>query len=129
MPRYDAYATSKAAVVRLTENLAAGGLTVNAVAPGFVATEIHRATLEAGERAGGDHLERTRAQLEEGGVPASEAAALTAMLLDDPPFSGKLISAQWDPWRDPAWRARLAAEPDLATLRRIDEQFFGPLAQ
>ncbi len=125
LPRYDAYATSKAAVVRLTENLAAEGLTVNAVAPGFVATDIHRATFEAGaELAGEDYLERTREQVAEGGVPASEAAELTALLLDDPPFSGKLVSAQWDPWRDPEWRARLASEPDLATLRRIDDHFF-----
>src|SRR5271166_5623951 len=46
-PRYDAYATSKAAVVRLTENLALElaehGVRVNAVSPGFVATDIHAA--------------------------------------------------------------------------------------
>jgi NAD(P)-dependent dehydrogenase (short-subunit alcohol dehydrogenase family) len=112
-PGYDAYATSKAAVIRLTENLAASGLTINAVAPGLVLTDIHAARPEA-ERRG----------LEERAVPASEAAELTALLLDDPPFRGKLISAPWDPWRDPEWRARVAAEPDLATLRRIDDQFF-----
>jgi NAD(P)-dependent dehydrogenase (short-subunit alcohol dehydrogenase family) len=112
-PRYDAYATSKAAVVRLTENLAADGLTINAVAPGVVLTDIHAQDPDADRRA-----------LEQRAVPASEAAELTALLLDDPPFRGKLISAPWDPWRDPAWRARLAAEPDLATLRRIDDQFF-----
>lgn len=112
-PRYDAYATSKAAVVRLTENLAAEGLTINGVSPGLVMTDIHEQRPEA-----------DREGLEEKAVPASEAAELTALLLDDPPFSGKLISAPWDPWRDPEWRARLAAEPDLATLRRIDDQFF-----
>src|SRR4051794_3695294 len=112
-PRYDAYATSKAAVVRLTENLAADGLTINAIAPGLVLTEIHA-----------QRPEFDRKDLEERAVPASEAAELAALLLDDPPFSGKLISAPWDPWRDPEWRARLAAEPDLATLRRIDDHFF-----
>lgn len=112
-PRHDAYAASKAAVVRLTENLAADGLTINAVAPGVVMTDIHAQAPEA-----------DRGGLEERAVPASEAAELTALLLDDPPFRGKLISAPWDPWRDPEWRARLAAEPDLATLRRIDDQFF-----
>ena len=48
-PSYSAYATSKAAVVRLTECLAdelrPRGIAVNAVAPGMVATEIHEATL------------------------------------------------------------------------------------
>ena len=112
-PRHDAYATSKAAVVRLTENLAADGLTINAVAPGVVLTDMHE-----------QDPEMDRQFLEERAVPASEAAELTALLLDDPPFRGKLVSAQWDPWRDPEWRARLASEPDLATLRRIDDQFF-----
>jgi NAD(P)-dependent dehydrogenase (short-subunit alcohol dehydrogenase family) len=121
-PRYDAYAASKTALVRLVENLAADGHTINAVSPGFVATDMHRETLAAGDLA--PDAERTREQLDQGGVPASEAAELTALLLDDPPFSGKLVSAQWDPWRDPAFHARLAAEPDLATLRRIDDQLF-----
>ena len=54
-PRYDAYATSKAAVVRLTENLglelSERGVRVNAVSPGFIATDIHAATLEGGSAA------------------------------------------------------------------------------
>jgi NAD(P)-dependent dehydrogenase (short-subunit alcohol dehydrogenase family) len=131
LPRYDAYAASKAAVVRLTENLAAElaaeGIRANAVAPGFVATRIHEATLAAGPAAvGADYFARTERDLAEGGVPASEAAQLVRLLLDAEaaPFSGKLLSAQWDPWRQPEFRARLAAEPDLATLRRIDDVFF-----
>ena len=125
--RYDAYATSKTAVVRLVENLAADGLTVNAVSPGFVATDMQQQTLAAGERAP-DHA-RTKELLAEGGVPPTEAAELTKLLLDDPPFSGKLISAQWDPWRDPAFHERLASDPDLATLRRIDGQLFASLTR
>ena len=54
LPRYDAYAASKAAVVRLTENLAADGeIEINAVAPGFVATRMHDGTLQAGPKAAG----------------------------------------------------------------------------
>ena len=62
LPRYDAYAASKAAVIRLTENLAAGGeIEVNAVAPGFVATRMHDETLRAGpEAAGQSYYQRTQ---------------------------------------------------------------------
>ena len=108
LPRFDAYATSKAAVARLSENLAlelAGdGVRVNCISPGFVATGIHESTLAAGPvLAGADYFERTRAELERGGVPASEAAELICLLLEDDhdaPFTGKLISAQWDAWRE-----------------------------
>jgi NAD(P)-dependent dehydrogenase (short-subunit alcohol dehydrogenase family) len=132
LPKFDAYATSKAAVARLSENLAVDlaseGVQINCVAPGFVATAMHDSTLAAGpELAGTDYHERTRSELERGGVPASEAAELVCLLLDaDPetPFTGKLISAQWDDWRDPDFRRRLATEPDLGTLRRIDDNLF-----
>jgi NAD(P)-dependent dehydrogenase (short-subunit alcohol dehydrogenase family) len=131
LPRFDAYAASKAAVARLTENLAStlAPLRVNCIAPGFVATRLHDATLEAGaETAGRDFYEKTRATVEAGGFPATEAAELVALLLADVPFSGKLISAQWDPWRDPDFHRRLAGDPDLATVRRIDGELFGPVA-
>jgi NAD(P)-dependent dehydrogenase (short-subunit alcohol dehydrogenase family) len=132
LPRFDAYAASKAAVARLSENLAPelerDGVRINCVAPGFVATEIHRATLAAGpELAGRSYFEHTRSELEHGGVPASEAAELVCLLLennDDQSFTGKLISAQWDPWRDADFRRRLVENEDLATLRRIDDALF-----
>jgi NAD(P)-dependent dehydrogenase (short-subunit alcohol dehydrogenase family) len=136
LPRFDAYAASKAAIVRLSESLAAEledpGVRVNCVAPGFVATRMHEATLAAGpDAAGADYYERTRRELEEGGVPAAQAAELVCLLLGDPepvPFTGRLISAEWDPWRDEAYRERLGAAPDLATLRRIDGVLFAPVA-
>ena len=137
LPRFDAYAASKAAVARLSENIAlelsGEGVRINCVAPGFVATGIHQSTLAAGpERAGGAYFEHTRAELQRGGVPASEAAELVCLLLEnDPeaPFTGKLISAQWDDWRDPSFRRRLACERALATLRRIDDQLFTAVAE
>ena len=128
LPRYDAYAASKAAVVRLTENLAARGeIEINAVAPGFVTTRMHDETLAAGaEAAGESYYERTRAQVAQGGFPAQEAAELVCFLLSDHArgISGRLISAQWDPWRDEGFRTRLREDADLARLRRIDEQFY-----
>jgi NAD(P)-dependent dehydrogenase (short-subunit alcohol dehydrogenase family) len=131
LPRYDAYAASKAAVVRLTENVAAvRDVAINCVAPGFVATRMHDGTLRAGPEAAGDaYYERTCAQLAQGGYPATEAAELICFLLSDAAagISGRLISAQWDPWREPAFRDKLRADKSLGTLRRIDDQFFTSL--
>jgi NAD(P)-dependent dehydrogenase (short-subunit alcohol dehydrogenase family) len=133
LPRYDAYAVSKAAIVRLTENVAAAqDVEVNAVAPGFVATRMHEATIAAGaEAAGAEYHARTRAQLEVGGFPAREAAELVCFLLSDEAagISGRLLSAEWDPWREPEFRDRLRADPELATLRRIDDQLFARAPQ
>jgi NAD(P)-dependent dehydrogenase (short-subunit alcohol dehydrogenase family) len=128
LSRYDAYAASKAGVVRLTENVAVGGeIEINAVAPGFVATRMHDETLRAGpEAAGQSYYQRTREQLDSGGFPASEAAQLAAFLLGPAAagITGRLISAQWDPWRDESFQERLRKDSDLAKLRRIDDQFY-----
>jgi NAD(P)-dependent dehydrogenase (short-subunit alcohol dehydrogenase family) len=131
-PRYDAYAASKAAVVRLVENLAVGlapdGVRVNCVAPGFVLTDMHQATLAAGgEQAGREYFDRTAGAIESGkGDSPALAADLVSFLLSraSAPITGKLISARWDPWKDEHFRARLAQDADFCTLRRIDGQFF-----
>lgn len=130
-PMYDAYAASKAAVVRLSENLAHSlrerGIRVNSVSPGFVATAIHDATLMAGpDVIGENRIFATKQRLLAGGVSARPAAELTAFLMSTAAhgITGRLISAQWDPWREVAFQQRLRDEPDLATLRRIDNQHF-----
>ena len=132
LPGFDAYAASKAAIVRLTENLATelagSGIRINSVSPGFVVTGIHQATLDAGPAAvGQEYYERTRAAVEAGGAdPPELAAELVAFLMSESAIgiSGKLISARWDPWRSAEFQDRLRTDADFATLRRIDDQFF-----
>jgi 3-oxoacyl-[acyl-carrier protein] reductase len=128
LTRFDAYAASKAAVVRLSENVAGDtAVEINCVSPGFVATRMHNSTLAAGpDGAGADYYAKTQRQLDEGGFPVAEAAALVVFLLGDDArgITGRVISAQWDPWREPAFQERLRRDPDLARLRRIDDQLF-----
>lgn len=139
-PRYSAYATSKASVVRLTECLAEelrpGGIAVNAVAPGMVATEIHQATLEAGPgTAGAEHYERTRAVLARGGVPVEVPVACVKFLLsrEADGLTGKTIAANFDPWRKPEFRAHVAeiTQSEVYTMRRINPAHLpdGPLKE
>ena len=92
---------------------------------------MHEGTLAAGASvAGAEYYERTVTQLDEGGVPAERAAQLVCFLLSDEAagISGKLISAPWDPWQEQSFRQRLQTDPDLAALRRIDDQFFSSVA-
>lgn len=129
-PNYSAYATSKSAIVRLTENLVQEfqplGIQVNVVGPGFVATRLHEQTIKAGDKAGKAFLEKTKAELSKGGVPPEMAAHLTVFLLSDESsgVNGKFISANWDEWEKPAFIERLKKDKNFATLRRIDDKNF-----
>ena len=130
LPRYSAYASSKAALVRLTENLAHEladfNIQVNAVAPGMVATRMHQATLAAGERAGVDYLKRTEQMLASGGADPKRAADLAYFLASDESdgISGRIISAIFDDWESMGKFEDGLQGSDLYTLRRIDNMFY-----
>lgn len=128
-PNYSAYACSKAALIRLTECLAVElqprNIRVNAVSPGFVATDIHKATLAAGElRAGQLQYRRTLSIMTDGGTTlAALIGCLRGML--SPGFdrlTGKTISSNFDPWQTDAFLANIddITASDLYTLRRLN---------
>jgi len=127
-PNYSAYAVSKAAVVRFSENiaeeLADQGVQVNCVAPGFVATEIHEATLKAGAEAGGDNFKKTLGMLKEGAVPMETVVNCVRYLLSPESgcLTGKTISASFDKWGTKDFNQSIEQinNSDLYTLRRIN---------
>lgn len=125
MPRFAAYAATKAAVVRLTETLAeefrADQIDVNAIAPGALRTRLTAQVLAAGPaKAGAEFFAKNKKWSDEGAVDPKLGAALCVYLAssESDGITGKLISAQWDPWQDPA-RFRALATGDVYTLRRI----------
>lgn len=135
LPRFSAYAASKAAVVRLTETLAAelagSGIDVNSIAPGAIDTRLQDEILAAGDRAG-DLFDRMRTMRASGAgaTPVSVPAELAVFLASDESngLTGRLISAPHDPWRD--WGApRVGTPPPTPwyTLRRVDPHTLGPL--
>ena len=129
-PNYSAYATSKTAIIRFTENISKelenDGIEVNAIAPGFVVTRLHQQTLQAGEKAGNAFLEKTKREIEDGGVPPEKTAELTTFLLSDKSngITGRFISAPWDNWKDFVNNLGEISSSSLYTLRRVDGRNF-----
>jgi NAD(P)-dependent dehydrogenase (short-subunit alcohol dehydrogenase family) len=125
LPNLSAYAASKAGIVRfgetLAEELRSEGIDVNMVAPGALNTRLLAEILEAGPAVVGPAFyEQAQRQSESGGTPLELGAGLCVFLASaqSDGVTGKLISAQWDPWdRFEAERARL--DGDVYTLRRI----------
>lgn len=129
LPRYSAYAVSKSAVVRFTESLAeeikSEGLVANCMAPGFVITEIHDATLKAGpQRAGDPMFSHTQKKLQHGSVPMATVVECARYLLTDRAagLTGKTISVSFDPWDSDAFNAHIETinQSDIYTGRRIN---------
>lgn len=126
LPRISSYAASKAAVVRLTETLAlelaADRIDVNAVAPGALNTRLVQQIIAAGpEKVGADFFAKNKKWSEEGATPPELGAGLCVWLAsaESNGVTGRLLSAQWDPWKDLAGRRDELAKSDIYCLRRI----------
>ncbi len=124
-PNYTSYACSKAAVVRFTETIAQEmapyHIEVNCIAPGFVITRLHEQTLNAQEKAGAEFVEKTKQEVDRGGVPIELGASAAAFFVSDASrgITGKFIAAPYDTWKEFPQRIKELKESDLFTLRRI----------
>ena len=122
---YNAYAVSKAGVVRLTETLAwemqEYNIQVNAIAPGPVNTRMTKEVVQAGLAAGAEELEGAKRLLAEGTQPIKAAdLAIFLACSDSDGITGKLISAVYDNWPEWSEHTDALANSELYTLRRLD---------
>lgn len=126
-PRFEAYAASKAAVVRFMESLAGDcaqdHIDINSVAPGLLNTRLLGQVLAAGAEAAGENFYRNMAHAHDNGTCDSLdlAAALCVFLASGASdgITGKLISAKWDDYEDWPHHLEELQNGDLYTLRRI----------
>jgi NAD(P)-dependent dehydrogenase (short-subunit alcohol dehydrogenase family) len=130
MPHVSAYGVSKAATVRLVETLAvelkSRNIAVNAVAPGFAATEIHAATLTAGRERAGPHFDKTLKLMSTWDNSMDVPVDCIRYMISDKAakLTGKTISARYDPWGEPEFDEHLdeiMASPLYSTQRSIPD--------
>lgn len=126
LPNISSYAASKAAVVRLMETLAEElrphHVDVNAIAPGALATRLVDEVLAAGpDKVGAAFFEKNKQWKEKGATPLELGAKLAVYLAsaESNGITGKLISAQWDPWAKLAEHRDELAKSDIYCLRRV----------
>ena len=132
-PNFSAYAASKAAVIRLTETIADEvrpfNIQVNAIAPGAINTKMLDEVFAAGDAAGEVALSQAKRQKQGGGDSLDMVVNLAVSLASDESgtLTGKLISAQHDPWREWAGKAEELNATPLYTIRRLDPFTIKPL--
>jgi 3-oxoacyl-[acyl-carrier protein] reductase len=126
LPNISAYAASKAGVARLMETLAEElrpfNIDVNAIAPGALATRLVDEVLEAGpQKVGQAFYEKNKKWKADGATPLHFGASLAVYLAssESDGITGKLISAQWDPWQRLHEHRDELASSDIYCLRRI----------
>jgi NAD(P)-dependent dehydrogenase (short-subunit alcohol dehydrogenase family) len=131
-PSLSAYATSKAAMIRFTEELAEevkeNDIDVNSIAPGPLDTRFVDTALNAGEAALGTVLYKEILKIRQtGGTPfkfTSDLCNYMASRVSDG-ITGKQVSARYDNWREfSASVDDLVASPWF-TMRRVDDTIAG----
>jgi NAD(P)-dependent dehydrogenase (short-subunit alcohol dehydrogenase family) len=123
---FSAYAAAKTGVVRLVETIAeemrSEPLDINAVAPGAINTRLTDEVIRLGPAVVGEaEYQAALKQKETGGGSLEKAINLVEWLLSPASdgISGRLLSAQWDPWAELGRHAVAIAKSDIYTLRRI----------
>lgn len=126
LPRFSAYAASKAAIMRLAETLAEevrqDHIDVNSIAPGALNTRLLEEVLEAGPaKVGQQFYDQSLQQKRDGGTSMNKGAELAVFLgsAASDGITGKLLSAVWDPWEQLSEHLDELRKSDIYTVRRI----------
>jgi len=126
MPNLSSYATAKAAVVRLVETLSKELLSynvdINAIAPGAMLTRMMEQVIDAGPEIVGDEFFKKNQNWKQNGATSMELGTNLAVYLstaDSNGVTGKLISAQWDDWKNFGNHLNDLQNSDIYTIRRI----------
>jgi 3-oxoacyl-[acyl-carrier protein] reductase len=126
MPYITGYAASKAASIRFMESISlelkSFNIDVNAVAPGALATRLVDSVLNAGpELIGKEFYEKNLKWKNEGATSPELGANLVWFLANyhSDKITGKLISAQWDDWKNLPLHLKELNSSDIYCLRRI----------
>lgn len=121
-PNFSAYAVAKTGLVRLTEILAEElknlNISVNAIAPGVMKTDMLADILNAGENLVGEKEYQT-ARMAEDTLQNPAKLCLFLASNESAGITGKLISATWDPWSTLKDYVETLKNTDIYTLRRI----------
>jgi len=126
MPNLSSYATAKAAVVRLVETLSkelsSYNVDINAIAPGAMSTRMIEQIIDAGPEIVGDEFFKKNQNWKQNGATSMELGTNLAVYLssdDSNGVTGKLISAQWDDWKNFGNHLNDLQNSDIYTIRRI----------
>lgn len=125
-PNFSAYGVAKTGIVRLVETIAAEEknklLDINAIAPGSINTRLTDEIITLGPAIAGTEEYQAALQLKKtDGTSLGQALNLVEWLLSPASdgISGKLLSAQWDPWASLDRQVAMLTKTDVYTLRRI----------
>jgi len=123
---FSAYACAKTGIVRLVETIASEekgrALDINAIAPGAINTRLTDEVISLGEEiVGKTEYEAALKQKKEGGQSIAKAVDLITWLLSEASdgITGKLLSAQWDDYKNLKTNHQFLDNPNFYTLRRI----------
>jgi NAD(P)-dependent dehydrogenase (short-subunit alcohol dehydrogenase family) len=119
---YSAYTISKIALIKMCELLDAEvpDTSFVIVGPGWVKTKIHKATLQAGKRAGDNYRKTVQKLSGDECTPMVKVLDCFDWLIKSPrqAVGGRNFSVVFDPWGTKSLVKQLIKDPDMYKLRR-----------